>query len=224
MREMKFLVVEDDAKTSGFLQRGLSEEGFVVDVCGDGADGLDLASGGQYDLVILDIMLPLADGWTVLRDLRRIGNTTPVLILTARDGVKDRIRGLSLGADDYLIKPFAFGELLARIRAVLRRNVGAAADILRIDDLVLDPMRGKARRGDQTIDLTPKEIQLLELLMRHEDEVLSRTFIAERVWDMSFDSDSNVIDVNIRRLRSKVDDPFPRKLIHTVRGRGYVVR
>ncbi len=221
---MKLLVVEDDAKTSGFLQRGLSEEGFVVDVCGDGADGLDLASGGQYDLVILDIMLPLADGWTVLRDLRRIGNTTPVLILTARDGVKDRIRGLSLGADDYLIKPFAFGELLARIRAVLRRNVGAAADILRIDDLVLDPMRGKARRGDQTIDLTPKEIQLLELLMRHEDEVLSRTFIAERVWDMSFDSDSNVIDVNIRRLRSKVDDPFPRKLIHTVRGRGYVVR
>lgn len=221
---MKLLVVEDDAKTSGFLQRGLSEEGFVVDVCGDGADGLDLASGGQYDLVILDIMLPLADGWTVLRDLRRIGNTTPVLILTARDGVKDRIRGLSLGADDYLIKPFAFGELLARIRAVLRRNVGAAADILRIDDLVLDPMRGKARRGDQTIDLTPKEIQLLELLMRHEDEVLSRTFIAERVWDMSFGSDSNVIDVNIRRLRSKVDDPFPRKLIHTVRGRGYVVR
>jgi len=221
---MKLLVVEDDPKTSGFLQRGLSEEGFVVDVCGDGADGLDLASGGQYDLVILDIMLPLADGWTVLRDLRRIGNTTPVLILTARDGVKDRIRGLSLGADDYLIKPFAFGELLARIRAVLRRNVGAAVDILRIDDLVLDPVRGKARRGDQTIDLTPKEIQLLELLMRHEDEVLSRTFIAERVWDMSFDSDSNVIDVNIRRLRSKVDDPFPRKLIHTVRGRGYVVR
>lgn len=221
---MKLLVVEDDTKTSGFLQRGLSEEGFVVDVCGDGADGLDLASGGQYDLVILDIMLPLADGWTVLRDLRRIGNSTPVLILTARDGVKDRIRGLSLGADDYLIKPFAFGELLARIRAVLRRNVGTAADILRIDDLVLDPLRGKARRGDQTIDLTPKEIQLLELLMRHEDEVLSRTFIAERVWDMSFDSDSNVIDVNIRRLRSKVDDPFARKLIHTVRGRGYVVR
>lgn len=221
---MKLLVVEDDPKTSGFLQRGLSEEGFVVDVCGDGLDGLDLASGGQYDLVILDIMLPLADGWTVLRDLRKLGNSTPVLILTARDGVKDRIRGLSLGADDYLIKPFAFGELLARIRAVLRRNVGPAADVLRIGDLFLDPMRGKARRGEQAIDLTPKEIQLLELLMRHEDEVLSRTFIAERVWDMSFDSDSNVIDVNIRRLRSKVDDPFERKFIHTVRGRGYVVR
>jgi two-component system, OmpR family, copper resistance phosphate regulon response regulator CusR len=221
---MKLLVVEDDPKTAGYLQRGLGEEGFVVDVCGDGADGLDLASGGQYDLVVLDIMLPVADGWTVLRELRRTGNRTPVLVLTARDGVKDRIRGLSLGADDYLIKPFAFGELLARIRAVLRRNVGPAADVLQIADLVLDPVRGKARRGDHPIDLTPKEIQLLELLMRHEDEVLSRTFIAERVWDMSFDSDSNVIDVNIRRLRSKVDDAFERKLIHTVRGRGYVAR
>ncbi len=221
---MKLLVVEDDPKTSSYLKRGLSEEGFIVDVCADGHDGLELASTGQYDLMILDIMPPVADGWSVLSDLGKLQRPPPVLVLTARESVTDRIRGLSLGADDYLVKPFAFGELLARVRAIMRRNVQAGGSILQVADLVLDPLRGKARRGDVAIELTAKEIQLLELLMRHQDDVLSRTYIAERVWEMNFESDSNVIDVNIRRLRAKIDDPFPRKLIHTVRGRGYVLR
>jgi two-component system copper resistance phosphate regulon response regulator CusR len=221
---MKLLLVEDDPKAVSFLKRGLGEEGFIVDACQDGQQGLDQALLGQYDLIILDIMLPGADGWTVLSELQRKRSTTPVLVLTARDAVQHRIKGFSLGADDYLVKPFAFGELLGRIRAVLRRNSGRSTETLQFEDLTLDPARGKAKRGDVAIELTPKEILLLELLMRQKEEVLSRTYIAERVWEMSFDSDSNVIDVNIRRLRAKVDDPFERKLIHTVRGRGYVLR
>jgi two-component system, OmpR family, copper resistance phosphate regulon response regulator CusR len=221
---MKLLVVDDDPKTASYLKRGLSEEGFVVDVCHDGHDGLEGALSGQYDLLVLDIMLPVMDGWAVLHELQRYGRGIPVLVLTARDALKDRVMGLSLGADDYLVKPFAFAELLARTKAILRRNGARVGDTLRCADLVLDTQSGRASRGDQDIELTSKELQLLELLLRHRDEVLSRTYIAERVWEMNFDSDSNVIDVNIRRLRSKVDDPFERKLIHTVRGRGYVVR
>lgn len=222
--QMKVLVVDDDPKTARFLKRGLSEEGYVVDVCHDGQDGLDGALSGQYDLLVLDIMLPVMDGWTVLQKLQQHGKALPVLVLTARDAVRDRVNGLSLGADDYLVKPFAWVELLARAKAVLRRSGARVSDKLQCADLSLDVQRGKAFRGDKEIDLTAKEFQLLELLMRHQDEILSRTYIAERVWEMNFESDSNVVEVNIRRLRSKVDEPFPRKVVHTVRGRGYVLR
>jgi two-component system, OmpR family, copper resistance phosphate regulon response regulator CusR len=221
---MKILVVDDDPKIASFLKRGLGEEGYIVDVCHDGQDGLDGAMSGQYDLLVLDIMLPVMDGWSVLQKLQQCGKGLPVLVLTARDAVKDRVNGLTLGADDYLMKPFAFAELLARTKSVLRRNGARVPDSLRCEDLVLDVQRGRAARSGSEIDLTTKQFQLLELLMRHQDEILSRTYIAERVWEMNFESDSNVIDVNIRRLRSKVDDPFDRKLIHTVRGRGYVIR
>ncbi len=221
---MKILVVDDDPKTANLLKRGLSEEGYVVDVCHDGQDGLDGALSGQYDLLVLDIMLPVLDGWRVLQELQRQDRDLPVLVLTARDALKDRLTGLSLGADDYLVKPFAFAELLARAKAVLRRKGVRNSEVLQCADLTLDTQRGRAFRGDRQIELTAKEVQLLELLLQHREEILSRTYIAERVWEMNFESDSNVIDVNIRRLRSKVDDPFDRKLIHTVRGRGYVVR
>lgn len=221
---MKLLVVEDDRKAASFLKKGLTEEGYVVDVCHDGSRGLEAVMTGQYGLVVLDVMLPEMDGWGVLHEMRGQGCEIPVLMLTAQDSVSHRIRGLSLGADDYLVKPFAFGELTARIKAVLRRNSGAPSFALRIEDLTLDPHRGLAERGGQSLELTAKELQLLELLLRHQGEILSRTYIAEAVWEMTFDGDSNVIDVNIRRLRAKVDDPFERKLIHTVRGRGYVIR
>jgi two-component system, OmpR family, copper resistance phosphate regulon response regulator CusR len=221
---MKLLVVEDDPKAAKFLKKGLGEEGFVVDVCHDGVDGLHAALSGQYNLMVLDVMLPGIDGWGVLDEMRVRRCETPVLMLTAQDAVAHRIRGLSRGADDYLVKPFAFGELAARIRAVLRRNGPPAPAVLEYEDLHVDPKRGRAARGVVDLALTPKELQLLELLLLHCGEVLSRTYIAEVVWEMSFDSDSNVIDVNIRRLRGKVDDDFERKLIHTVRGRGYVLR
>jgi two-component system, OmpR family, copper resistance phosphate regulon response regulator CusR len=174
--------------------------------------------------MVLDVMLPVMDGWRVLDEMRARDCTIPVLMLTAQDSVAHRIRGLSHGADDYLVKPYAFGELAARIRAVLRRNFGAVSNALKYDDLIVDSKRGHAERCGHKLDLTPKELQLLELLLLHQGEVLSRTYIAEAVWEMSFDGDSNVIDVNIRRLRSKVDDPCERKLIHTMRGRGYVLR
>jgi two-component system, OmpR family, copper resistance phosphate regulon response regulator CusR len=221
---MKLLVVEDDPKAARFLKRGLAEEGFVVDVCHDGQDGLDAALSGQYGLMVLDIMLPFLDGWQVLDEIRTRGSQMPVLMLTAQDSVAHRIKGLSHGADDYLVKPYAFGELAARIRAILRRNSGAMTASLNLADLLMDPKRSHAERAGKKLDLTAKELQLLELLLSHQGEVLSRTFIAESVWEMSFDGDSNVIDVNIRRLRAKVDDPHERKLIHTVRGRGYVAR
>jgi two-component system copper resistance phosphate regulon response regulator CusR len=221
---MKLLVVEDDPKAARFLKKGLSEEGFVVDTCDDGSEGLEAALSGQYALMVLDVMLPVVDGWTVLEQVRAHGNQMPVLMLTAQDSVAHRIRGLSCGADDYLVKPFAFGELAARIRAVLRRNSGAFTGILSLDDLIVDPKRSHAERAGRKLDLTAKELQLLELLLLHKDEVLSRTYIAEAVWEMTFDGDSNVIDVNISRLRAKVDDAHERKLIHTVRGRGYVAR
>lgn len=221
---MKLLVVEDDPKAARFLKKGLGEEGFVVDVCHDGEQGLQAALSGQYGLMVLDVMLPTMDGWGVVEEMRARACDTPVLMLTALDSVSHRIRGLSHGADDYLVKPFAFGELTARIRAVLRRRSGMSAQALRFEDLVVDAKRGFAERDGRILDLTPKELQLLELLMLHQGEILTRTYIAETVWEMTFEGDSNVIDVNIRRLRAKADDPFERKLIHTVRGRGYVLR
>lgn len=220
---MRILIIEDEPKTATYLQKGLSESAFVVDVANRGDDGLHLGTAQEYDLIVLDVMLPEQDGWSVLAGLRRAGRQTPVLFLTARDAVDDRVKGLELGADDYLIKPFAFSELLARVRTLLRRSPARPAETLRVADLEMDLVRHKATRGGQRLDLTPKEFALLSLLARRQSEVLSRTLIAEQVWDMHFDSDTNVVDVAVRRLRRKVDDPFPTKLIHTIRGSGYVL-
>ncbi len=220
---MRILVVEDEAKTAKFLKKGLNESGFAVEVSGDGLDGLHLALEMEFDLVILDVMIPSLDGWQVLTRLRQAGRRTPVLFLTARDAVHERVRGLELGADDYLVKPFAFSEVLARVRSLLRRAPQRPQEIIRMADLVIDLLRQRVTRAGQRLDLTFKEFLMLSLLAQHAGEVLSRTLIAEAVWDMNFDSDTNVVDVNVRRLRSKVDDPFPLKLIHTVRGAGYVM-
>jgi two-component system copper resistance phosphate regulon response regulator CusR len=222
-RVMKILIVEDESKTAAYLRRGLQEHGFSADVSSRGDDGGDLAATGTYDLVILDVMLPGRDGWSIVSELRQKQVATPVLFLTARDGVRDRVRGLELGADDYLIKPFAFSELLARVRSILRRGPGRQITVLTTADVEIDLARHRAQRAGRPLDLTPKELQLLTLLVRHAGEVLSRAMIAEQVWDISFDSDSNVVEVHMRRLRSKVDDPFGHKLIHTVRGAGYVL-
>ena len=220
---MRVLLVEDDKKTARYLQKGLGENAFVVDVAHDGDQGARLACERDYDLILLDVMIPGRDGWTVLRDLRRTGKTTPVIFLTARDPIEDRVRGLELGADDYLVKPFAFSELLARMRTVLRRGPPRAAEVVRVNDLELNLPRQTVSRGDQSIRLTAKEFALLSLLARRAGEILSRTLIAELVWDLHFDSGTNVVEVMIRRLRSKIDDPFETKLIHTERGRGYVL-
>jgi two-component system copper resistance phosphate regulon response regulator CusR len=220
---VRILVVEDANKTAAYLQKGLTENGFVVDVCAQGTDGLHAALTVDYDLIILDVMLPGADGWSIIKEVRQQGRQTPVLFLTARDGVQDRVKGLELGADDYLVKPFAFSELLARLRTILRRGGGRQPEVLHAGDLEIDLARHRASRGGHRLDLTPKEFLLLALLARRKGEVLSRTLIAEQVWDMNFDSDSNVVDVHVRRLRAKVDDPFKKKLIHTVRGMGYVL-
>jgi two-component system, OmpR family, copper resistance phosphate regulon response regulator CusR len=221
---MKILIVEDEPKTGDYLRQGLREAGFVVDLVANGADGLQLALAGEHDLVILDVMLPGLDGWQVLQSMRRQGQQMPVLFLTARDQVEDRVRGLELGADDYLVKPFSFAELLARVRTILRRGrSGMEATTLVVADLELDLLRRRVSRGGRRIDLTAKEFGLLELLMRRQGEVLPRTLIASQVWDMNFDSDTNVIEVAVRRLRTKVDDPFEPRLIQTVRGMGYVL-
>jgi two-component system, OmpR family, copper resistance phosphate regulon response regulator CusR len=220
---MKILIIEDESKTAGYLRKGLVESGFVVDVAEDGDSGLHLAQDGAYDLIVLDVMLPRRDGWSLLQELRRSGKETPVLFLTARDSVQDRVKGLELGADDYLIKPFAFSELLARVRSIIRRGPSRHQEMLHISDLEIDLVRHRAMRGGQRLDLTPKEFLLLSLLARHTGDVLSRTLIAEQVWDMNFDGGTNVVDVHVGRLRSKVDEPFEHPLIHTVRGVGYVL-
>lgn len=221
---MKILVVEDEPKTGDYLKQGLGEAGFVVDLARDGVDGLHLALTDAYDLAILDVMLPGIDGWQVLQRLRRAEKGMPVLFLTARDAVDDRVKGLELGADDYLVKPFAFSELLARVRTLLRRGSKAAEpDVFRAADLEVDLLRRRVTRGGKKIDLTAKEFSLLELLLRRQGEVLPRSLIASHIWDMNFDSDTNVIEVAIRRLRAKVDDGYEPKLIHTVRGMGYVL-
>jgi two-component system, OmpR family, copper resistance phosphate regulon response regulator CusR len=223
---MRLLVVEDEPKLAQYLHKGLSENGHVVDVAHDGIDGRRLATGGDYDLVLLDLMLPGVDGFGVLAAMRAEGKRTPVLMLTARDKVEDRVRGLEQGADDYLVKPFAFSELLARVGALLRRGAPAtaqAATVLSLADLELDLLARKAQRAHQRLDLTAKEFNLLTLLLRRRGQILSRTTLAEQVWDMNFDSDTNVVEVAVRRLRAKLDDPFPTKLLHTVRGMGYVL-
>ena len=226
---MRLLVIEDEPKLADYLHRGLSENGYVVDVARDGIEGRRLATGGDYDLLLLDIMLPGVDGFGVLKALRAQANT-PVLMLTARDRVEDRVRGLQEGADDYLVKPFAFSELLARVGALLRRgaggNGGAAGESgtqLRLADLEIDLASRKAWRAKSRLALTAKEFALLTLLLRRRGQILSRTTLAEQVWDMNFDSDTNVVEVAVRRLRAKLDDPFDAKLLHTVRGMGYVL-
>ncbi|AOZ03229.1 DNA-binding response regulator [Cupriavidus sp. USMAHM13] len=219
---MKILVVEDEPKTGEYLRKGLSESSFVVDLAVTGRDGLHQALEGDYDLVILDVMLPGLSGWEVLKGLRE-RKDTPVLFLTARDEVEDRVRGLELGGDDYLAKPFAFVELLARVRTLLRRGPVREAERIEIEDLEIDLIRHRVTRAGRRIDLTPREFSLLHFLARRQTEVLSRTQIASHVWDMNFDSDTNVVDVAVRRLRAKMDDDFQPKLIHTVRGMGYVL-
>jgi two-component system, OmpR family, copper resistance phosphate regulon response regulator CusR len=220
---MKILIIEDEIKTANFLKKGLGEAGFVVDLAADGVEGLHLGLEVDFDLIILDVMLPALDGWQVLTRLRQAGRKTLILMLTARDAVHERVHGFKLGADDYLVKPFAFSELLARVRSLLRRSSPPTQETLRMADLEIDMLRHRATRAGQKLELTSREFLLLSLLVRRAGEVLSRTLIAELVWDMNFDSDTNVVDVNVRRLRGKVDDPFPLKLIHTVRGAGYVL-
>jgi len=223
---MRVLVVEDEVKLSEYLRKGLTENGYVVDVAHNGIDGKHLSVEGEYDLVVLDVMLPGIDGFGVLAALRQ-SKQTPVLMLTARDKVEDRVRGLEGGADDYLVKPFAFSELLARLQALARRSTVSAqtadSNTLSLSDLTVDLLRRKAVRAGQRLDLTAKEFLLLSLLLRRRGQVLSRTQLAEQAWDMNFDSDTNVVEVAIRRLRSKLDEPFDRKLLHTVRGMGYVL-
>ncbi|CAM5220172.1 Two-component system copper resistance phosphate regulon response regulator CusR OS=Castellaniella defragrans OX=75697 GN=HNR28_003550 PE=4 SV=1 [Castellaniella defragrans] len=221
---MKLLLVEDEVKTGEYIRQGLTESGFVVDLVRTGLDGHHLALTGSYNLIILDVMLPDVDGWHIVRALREARSSVPVLFLTARDSVDNRVKGLELGADDYLVKPFAFSELLARVRTLLRRgNAANLQDQLQVADLVLDIPRRRVQRQDQRISLTNKEFALLELLVRRQGEVLPRSLIASQVWDMNFDSDTNVIDVAIRRLRAKIDDAFEPKLIHTIRGMGYML-
>ncbi|UZJ44324.1 heavy metal response regulator transcription factor [Marinimicrobium sp. C6131] len=219
---MRLLVVEDEVKTGDYLRQGLAEAGFLIVLARNGLDGHHLAMTEAFDLIILDVMLPDVEGWRIVQSLREAGHQTPVLFLTARDSVDDRVKGLELGADDYLVKPFAFSELLARVRTLLRRGtVPMLTDHLQVADLILDLPRRRASRGGTKITLSQKEFALLELFVRRQGEVLPRSLIASQVWDMNFDSDTNVIDVAIRRLRAKIDDNFEPKLIHTVRGMGY---
>lgn len=220
---MRILIVEDEPKAADYLQQGLSESGYVVDKAANGVDGLHLVNQYNYDLVILDVNLPEIDGWDVLKYIRRRSGTR-VIMLTARGRLADRVKGLDLGADDYLVKPFEFPELLARIRTLLRRSEQIPApSVLKVSDLELDPARHRAFRGAQRIELTSKEFSLLHLLMRKSGEALTRTQIISLVWDMNFDCDTNVVEVSIRRLRAKIDEPFEVKLIHTIRGVGYVL-
>ena len=220
---MRILIVEDEPKTGAYLKQGLAEAGYLTDLAANGTDGAHLGVHEDYDLVVLDVMLPGIDGWQVLKALRDAGRQVPVLFLTARDDVDDRVRGLEAGADDYLAKPFAFAELLARVKSLLRRGRAREPEVLRLADLEVDALRRRVTRGGRRIDLTPKEFALLLLLLRRQGEVLPRSLIASQVWDMNFDSDTNVIDVAVRRLRAKIDDEFDVKLIRTVRGMGYAI-
>jgi len=221
---MRALVVEDGSKMAALLRRGLQEEGFAVDVAANGEDGSWLGAENDYDVILLDVMLPDVDGFEVCRRLRAADRWAPILMLTARDGVQDRVAGLDVGADDYLTKPFSFDELFARVRALLRRGPSERPPVLEVGDLALDPATRRVSRGDEVIDLTPKEFGLLELFLRHPGEALSRTRILEHVWDFAYDGDSNVVDVYVRYLRQKVDRPFGRRSIETVRGVGYRLR
>lgn len=220
---MKILLIEDEPKTAAFVRRGFTEEGFVVDVATDGEDGLHLATTGDYDAIVLDVMLPQRDGWSVLQAIRQQRPDQSVLLLTALDAVAHRVKGLTAGADDYLVKPFAFSELNARVRNLLRRGPIRRPEVVSYGELDMDLVRHRAVRAGQPLDLAPQEYRLLEYLLRHPGQVLTRTRLAEQVWDMNFDGDSNVVDVAVRRLRRKVDDPFDKKLIHTLRGVGYVL-
>jgi two-component system, OmpR family, copper resistance phosphate regulon response regulator CusR len=221
---MRILVIEDEKKTAAFLAKGLREAGFAVDLALDGQTGLKLARSAKFDLLVVDVMLPNKDGWEVVAELRRDQARTPILFLTARDSVRDRVKGLELGADDYLVKPFAFSELLARLRSLLRRAPAQHQDHLRIEDLEIDTRHNKAARSGVPLNLTPKEFLLLAHLVRSAGEVVSRKEIAEHVWDIGFKTDTNVVDVVVRRLRAKVDDPFKTKLVHTIRGVGYALK
>jgi len=221
---MKILVIEDEVKTADYLRNGLTESGYVVDLASNGSDGLHMARELHYDLIILDVMMPVMDGWEVMQRLRADNRQPeiPVLFLTARGTLEDRLKGLSLGADDYLVKPFSFAELLARVKIVLRRGAQVPqADVLELADLQINVSGRKVTRGEVRVALTNKEFLLLQFFMQNQGQVLSRSLIASRVWDMNFDSDTNVVDVAVRRLRKKIDDPFPVPLIHTVHGVGY---
>jgi len=218
---MRVLVVEDEHRIADFISRGLSEQGYAVDVAYNGDEALDWVEVAEFDVIVLDVMLPVRDGIEVCRTLRQRGLRTPILMLTARDAVEDRVRGLDSGADDYLVKPFAFAELLARLRALTRRESAVVGTVLQVDDLILNTTTREASRQGMSLELTSKEYALLEYLMRHPNQVLTRTMIAEHVWNYEFDNSTNVIDVHIRNLRRKIDDPSPTKLIHTVRGAGY---
>ncbi len=221
---MRLLVVEDEKKLASFLKRGFEEEHFAVDVAYDGEEGWYLSTVNDYDAIILDIMLPKMDGLSLCRKLRSRQKDTPIILLTAKDTIEDKVTGLNLGADDYLVKPFAFAELLARVRALLRRKGSPFVSQLQVSDLVLDPVSHRVSRGGKLINLTAKEYALLEFLMRHAGEVVTRTQIIEHVWDQHFDSDTNVVGVYITYLRQKIDHQFEPKLIHTIRGVGYVLR
>lgn len=219
----RILIVEDENKTAAYLSKGLKSSGYIVSVAKDGKEGLFLATEHEFDLVILDVMLPKLDGWTVLTELRRLYPEIRVLFLTARDAVQDRVKGFELGADDYLVKPFAFSELLGRVKALLRRSINKKSDKIGIADLQIDLIKHKVTRAGQYIDLTSQEFTLLVFLAEHEGEVLSRVLIAEAVWDINFNMETNVVDVAVRRLRQKIDHAFEKKLIHTIRGIGYVL-
>ena len=220
---MRILIIEDEPKVAAYMRKGLVEQGFAVDVVGNGTAGLHEATTNAYDLAVVDVTLPFLDGWSVVERMRSADVVTPVLFVTARDAVEDRVRGLELGGDDYLVKPFAFSEFLARVRALLRRGTTQQLENIRVGNLTVNLLRRRAERAGLRIDLSPQEFVLLSVLSRRSGEIMSRTLLAEQVWDMNFDSDTNVVDVAIRRLRAKIDVPFSKSLIHTIRGVGYVL-